>query len=155
MDSFNNLKLPLDYKTVKYRRTPDPQFDITNPNLLGEMYNDKMDENKHDLGFLNKFGWKHFAWAFYKLLPGKWLPPHVDHFENYTKHYNIKDKTKIKRSIVFLEDWRPGHVFCLENRIILNWRAGDYYTWRHDASHWGGNFGDEARYTLQLTGVYE
>ena len=61
MDSFNNLELPFDFKTVDYKRVPDPQFDIEQKNLLGEMYNDKMDNHKHDLNFLNKFGWQNFA----------------------------------------------------------------------------------------------
>ena len=155
MDSFNNLELPFDFKTVDYKRLPDPQFDIEQKNLLGEMYNDKMDNDKHNLNFLNKFGWQNFAWALYKLPPGNWIPPHVDHFENYSKHYAIKDKSKIKRALVFLEDWQPGHLFVLEEKIVLNWKSGDYYIWTYNQQHWGGNFGAEIRYTLQLTGVYE
>jgi len=155
MGSYNNIALPFDFQTLDYKRVPDPAFDITNKNLLGEMYNDKMDMDHHDLNFLNKFGWKNFAWAFYKLTPNSWIPPHKDHFLNYSKHYKINDKTKIKRALVFLEDWHPGHVFGIENKIITGWQAGDYYTWDIDTNHWGGNFGTETRYTLQLTGVNE
>jgi len=153
MDLFSNLDFPFDFKTLDYKRVPDPQFDIADKNLLGEIYNDKMDGDKHDLNFLNKFGWKNFAWAFYKMPPGKYIPSHVDHFENYSKFYKVADRSKIKRTLVFLEDWKPGHVFVLKQQLILDWKAGDFYTWAHDEEHWGGNFGTEQRYTLQLTGT--
>jgi len=146
-------KLPFDFKKLNYQRVPDPQFDISDKSILGEMYNDKMDANKNNLDFLNDFGWQNFAWGFYKLSPGKWIPPHVDHFENYARFYNITDKSKIKRALIFLEDWKPGHTFMLNNKLVLNWKAGDCYTWKHNTKHWGGNFGVEQRYTLQLTGI--
>jgi len=154
MDSYNNIiDLPFDFKTLDYQRLPDFNFDYKNNSLLGEMYNDKINEGKHDLSHLNIKSWKNFAWCFYKLSPGRWVPPHKDHFVNYAKFYNISNKDKIKRSLLFLEDWKPGHVFGLDNQIILNWKANDSYTWNSNTQHWGGNFGEVARYTLQLTGT--
>ena len=55
--------------------------------------------------------------------------------------------------MVFLEDWKPGHVFGMNNEIIINWKSGETYEWSYDVEHWGGNFGTEDRYTLQLTGT--
>jgi len=153
MDSFNNLVLPFDFKELDYQRQPDIQFDTYNQHLLGEIYNDKMDAGQNDLSFLNKFNLKNFAWAFYKLPPGRWVPPHTDHFKNYSSFYKVRDKSKIKRIHLFLEDWKPGHLFVLENELVLNWKAGEYHMWGHEAEHWGGNFGVEDRYTIQLTGT--
>tara|TARA_R110000803_G_scaffold135410_1_gene202416 strand:- start:64 stop:540 length:477 start_codon:yes stop_codon:yes gene_type:complete len=154
MDLYNNIiNLPFDFKKLDYERCPDPQFDISKKTLLGEMYNDKLDNNKNDLSHLNVKKWKNFAWCFYKLNPGHWIPPHVDHFKHYSKFYKIKDKSKIVRTLIFLEDWAPGHVFCTENNLILHWKANDGLTWKPTDIHWGGNFGNTERYTLQLTGI--
>ena len=131
----------------------DENFDYTKKSLLGEMYNDKLDKDKHDLSHLNVKGWQNFAWCFYKLTPGRWLPPHKDHFKNYCNYYKISNKNKIMRTIVFLEDWKPGHVFGVNDDVNLKWNAYDSITWNVEEVHWGGNFGSEPRYTLQLTGV--
>lgn len=152
MDYYNNIDLPFNFKTLNYQRQPDLQFDIRNHNILGELYNDKIDNGKHNLSHLNIKKWKHFAWCFYKLVPGQWVPPHKDHFLNYSKFYNIQHKENIQRTLIFLEDWKSGHVFGIEDKIVINWKANDSYTWAPDIEHWGGNFGTEDRYTLQLTG---
>jgi len=152
MDYYNNLELPFNFKNLDYQRVPDLQFDISNNSLLGEMYNDKIDNGKHDLSHLNLDKWKNFAWSVYKLSPGKWVPPHVDHFGNYSKFYNIKNKNTVRRKLIFLENWKPGHFFILKGKVYTNWRANDYATWTNEDSHCGGNFGSEDRYTIQLTG---
>lgn len=142
-----------NFKDLEYQRLPDFKFDYTKQSLLGEMYNDKIDNGKNDLSYLNINKWKNFAWCFYKLPAGRWVPPHKDHFANYSKFYNITNKDKIKRTLVFLEDWKPGHVFVLDDQIIINWKANDSFTWNTNTEHWGGNFGEQTRYTLQLTGT--
>jgi len=154
MDSYNNLiKLPFDFRKLEYQRLADFNFDFKNTSLLGEMYNDKIDDGKNDLSHLNTRGWKNFAWCFYRLAPGKWVPPHKDHYVNYSKFYKVSDKNKIYRTLLFLEDWKPGHVFGLDKQVILGWKANDSYTWNAGTEHWGGNFGERMRYTLQLTGT--
>ena len=155
MDSFNNITFSFNFKELPYQRLPDVQFGSNDENVLGEMYNDALDDGANDLSFLNKYNWKNFAWCFYKLKPGYWIPPHIDHYENYSKHYGINDKSKIMRTLLFLEDWKPGHVFGCDKEIITGWKKFDSYTWKHDAEHWGGNFGTEDRYTIQLTGVIQ
>ena len=156
MYSYKNIiKLPFDIKSLKYERFPDENFDYTKQSLLGEMYNKKMDKDKQELSHLNVKGWQNFAWCFYKLTPGRWVPPHKDHFKNYCNYYKISDKNKIMRTIIFLEDSKPGHVFGINDDVILKWNAYDSITWNVEEIHWGGNFGSEQRYTLQLTGTEE
>ena len=157
MHSYNTyskfLELPFDFKHLEYRKQPDVKFNNENNSLLGELYNDKLDCGKHDLSHLNVNGWKNFAWCFYKLAPGKWIPPHKDHFQNYSIYYRVKDSDKIRRTMIFLEDWKPGHVFGIEDKVVIGWNAHDSYTWDNDTEHWGGNFGESVRYNLQLTGT--
>ena len=151
--SNNNIDLPFDFTKLKYQRVPDLQFDISKTSLLGEMYNDNMDKGKHDLRHLNVDELDNFAWCFYVLQPGAWVPPHKDHFSNYMKYYNVEDRSLIMRKLVFLEPWKSGHVFGIDNEISLGWKANQSITWSSETSHWGGNFGTEPRYTLQITGV--
>jgi hypothetical protein len=148
----NDLTLPLDFRKLAYQKFPDAKLVVTEPNILGSMYNDKMDDGKNDLSRINFRGWNNFAWCFYKLDPGHWVPPHVDHFINYAKYYGIKDTTKIQRILMFLEDWYPGQVFGVDDKVFLKWKKYDYVTWQNGTEHWGGNFGNNIRYTLQLTG---
>ena len=154
MYSYKNIiKLPFDIKSLKYERLPDENFDYTKKSLLGEMYNDKLDKDKHDLSHLNVKGWQNFAWCFYKLTPGRWLPPHKDHFKNYCNYYKISNKNKIMRTIVFLEDWKPGHYFEVNNKPCVNWKAGQYILLDQTMWHRSGNVGVDKKYTAQVTGV--
>ena len=80
------------------------------------------------------------------------LPVHQDHYTKYQQVANITDPQKIRRAIVFLEDWASGHYFEVDGNPILNWRAGDYVIWEYDTPHFAGNFGITPRYTVQITG---
>jgi uncharacterized protein YijF (DUF1287 family) len=78
---------------------------------------------------------------------------HKDHYNKYSELYNIKDRNLIIRAIVFLEDWKSGHCFEIDNTPITQWRAGDWVSWLFDTPHMAANIGVEDRYTLQITGV--
>jgi hypothetical protein len=53
---------------------------------------------------------------------------------------------------MFLEDWKPGHVFIWEDQYISNYKAGDLYKWYDPMMYHGVvNIGHETRYTLQIT----
>lgn len=96
--------------------------------------------------------WKDVGLAFDKADPGYIIPWHTDHFTNYSKRFG-HDRTKVKRRIVFLEDWKTGHYFQLEDKVYVNWRQGEYVDWSSEQGHMGANVGHEPRYTLQITGV--
>ena len=55
--------------------------------------------------------------------------------------------------MVFLENWKTGHYFQLENDVYTYWRQGEYVEWSSEQAHMGANVGPEPRYTLQITGV--
>jgi hypothetical protein len=84
---------------------------------------------------------------------GTILPTHGDLYLRYVELFNLKgQEQRIRRAIVFLEDWKPGHYFEGNNIAKVNWRAGDVVEWQYDASHLAANLGLEPRYTLQITG---
>lgn len=79
------------------------------------------------------------------------MPTHVDHFRRYCEIFNI-DRTKVRRALIFLEDWKPGHYFEVAGKGFVNWKAGDFCMWEPDVDHAASNIGIEPRYTLQITG---
>ena len=124
-----------------------------NKELYGKMYNALMDEGNTQLDFSHLLPWKNIGWNFYKFEPGKWLRPHKDHFIFYKKFNRLQTDEKIMRCNIFLQDWKPGHVFGVEDKVITHWKKNDYFMWDSTVEHWAGNFGTEDRYTLQLTGL--
>ena len=57
--------------------------------------------------------------------------------------------------MVFLEDWRSGHIMEVDDQQLTGWKAGDWVGWRYDTPHLAANLGTTDRYTLQITGTYE
>lgn len=151
-----DMTLKLDYTKLSYVRKKDAVIDnVSNQNVLGEMFSDVENKGKFDLNYVNIFQIKNMGWCFYRLPPKNVVPLHIDHFSNYIKHYEIKDKTKIVRVLIMLEDWKPGHYFEADSQSFTQWQAMDYVMWSYDTPHLGGNMGDQVRYSLQLTGTID
>ena len=93
------------------------------------------------------------GFVFYRMDTLDIMPTHVDHFNTYCRVFN-KDRKEVRRAIVFLEDWKPGHYFQIDNVGVVNYKAGEYVLWAPDVPHAASNIGVEPRYTLQITGTY-
>lgn len=91
--------------------------------------------------------------AFHCLLPGHYLPTHIDRYNFYIKKHNILDHNTIKRYVVFLEDWADGHLLSVNTNIYSQWTAGDIVGWNGHTPHSAINLGIVNRYTLQVTGI--
>lgn len=104
---------------------------------------------------------KEFSWisnkgyAIHKMLPNKMLPLHKDKYSYYSSQLGVKDLNLIVRVIVFLEDFKLGHILQIEGTPVNQWRAGDYVMWQGQKSHVAANLGLEDRYTLQITGLID
>ena len=99
----------------------------------------------------NEIGLKDIGVCFYKMTTGIILPTHSDHYNTYKIKFNC-ELDQINRVLIFLEDWKSGHYFEVENNPIMNYKAGTFIQWKGDAKHMAANIGEEHRYTLQLTG---
>jgi len=147
-----DIAVGVNFHHLPYSRKPDAVIDnMNNPALLGEMFADIDNNGIYNFDQLNTQGWHNMAWCFYRLNAGCVVPPHVDHFINYTKYYKIEDRTKILRTLIFLEDWKFGHYFKADDTSFTHWRTMDYVAWSHDTIHSGSNTGDDIMYTLQIT----
>jgi hypothetical protein len=100
-----------------------------------------------------EMGWKDIGTSYYRMGTGTILPTHSDLYLRYIDIFKLQGQEHtIRRAIVFLEDWRPGHYFEGADKPTVNWHAGDVIEWQYDAPHLAANLGLDPRYTLQITG---
>lgn len=109
--------------------------------------------NYQFIKIFQEMGWKDIGTSYYRMGTGTILPTHSDLYLRYVDVFKLQGQEhKIRRAIVFLEDWRPGHYFEGNSRPTVNWHAGDVIEWAYDAPHMAANLGLDPRYTLQITG---
>lgn len=105
--------------------------------------------------FFTLFEWANIGVSFYCMKTCDFLPLHTDHYITYRERFNITDPNRVKRAIVFLEDWKSGHYFEIKGIPMMPWKAGDWVAWDFDCEHAAGNIGPENRYTVQITGYID
>jgi hypothetical protein len=109
--------------------------------------------NYQFIKIFQEMGWKDIGTSYYRMGTGTILPTHSDLYLRYVDVFKLQGQEHtIRRAIVFLEDWRPGHYFEGNDWPTVNWRAGDVVEWQYDAPHLAANLGLDPRYTLQITG---
>ena len=100
-----------------------------------------------------EMGWKDIGLAFYRMPTGTVMPVHSDLYKRYVELFNLQGKEQsIRRALVLLEDWKPGHYLEVEGRPYVEWKAGTTVEWVYSTPHSAANIGLEDRYTLQITG---
>ena len=152
-DDFKNLNYiyyPLKNTHDEKRWIEEGYGNIT---LNGGVYN--MDQPMPDYAqpFFTLMPWDNVGIAFYQQTTLQMLPLHQDSYISFRRVFNIEDPSVIWRCIVFLEDWRSGHYFEIDNKGFTNWKKGDYVFWNYDVPHFAANIGLEPRYTMQITGM--
>jgi len=90
--------------------------------------------------------------AVMKQMPGQTLPSHVDTFYKISNDYGVDPKECIRVNI-FLEDWKSGHYFEINENPVLQWKRGDAIMIEKDEPHLSANNGMVPKYTMQVTGV--
>jgi len=150
-----------------------------NLNYINEPFNDvKLSAKWTALGYSNKFtgdmcdmrstqptwnqrvvdiftaqGWRDIGTSYYRMNTGTVLPTHGDLYLKYIDLFNLQgQESSIRRAVVFLNDWEPGHYAEYCNEPFVNWLAGSTVEWSYDAPHMAANLGLTPRYTLQVTG---
>lgn len=152
------------FKTLNYVREPFNDPDAVNrwvhlgfgPKIVGEMCDMKQPQpvwNEKFIALYEEMGWKDIGTSYYRMTPGTVMPTHQDLYKNYLKKFNLEGRESfIRRAIVFLEDWQPGHYLDCMGQAFVHWRAGDVVDWIYDTPHSAANVGLTDRYTLQITG---
>lgn len=95
--------------------------------------------NKHnfDLSLNLPFS---YAWWIVLMYPGQFLPVHVD---------PDNPAGKFIRYWIPLQDYIPGHMFVINNRLVTDYKSGDAYK-MDDSEHYAANVSTVPRLTLQL-----
>lgn len=90
---------------------------------------------------------------FMKIPPGSLIPWHCDTYGYFVKKFDIssEDIPKIKRAIVFIDEWQFGQSIQFGKDILHNWKRGDIYTWDHEAWHGAANYGNQDLIVMQVT----
>lgn len=151
---------PEDYKNLTYVKQPLMESEIQEwknkgydyvKSFSGSMYDNRNPMPEFVKRFENLFPYKNMTYNFYKMSQLEIMPEHVDHFQTYMKLFNQEYKN-VKRILVMLEDWKPGHYLEIAGIGFTKWIAGDYFEWDSDVPHAAANIGVDDRYTLQITG---
>lgn len=109
--------------------------------------------NERFVNIYEQMGWKDIGTSYYRMSTGTVLPTHGDLYLRYIELFKLQGQEhRIRRAVVFLEDWKSGHYAEYNGSAKVDWRAGDVVEWCYDTSHMAANLGLEPRYTLQITG---
>ena len=109
--------------------------------------------NQRFLDIFAGMGWKDIGTSYYRMSTGTILPTHGDLYLKYIDLFDLKGREHtIRRAIVLLEDWKPGHYLEIIGKPIIEYKAGTVIEWPVDTPHLAANIGLEDRYTLQITG---
>jgi hypothetical protein len=109
--------------------------------------------NEGIIDVFKQMGWKDIGTSYYRMGPGTILPTHSDLYLRYIDIHGLRGREQtIRRAVVFLEDWKPGHYAEYCDTPYTGWKAGQTVEWAYDAPHMAANMGLEDRYTLQVTG---
>ena len=124
--------------------------------FTGDMCDMRSPQPSWNQNFIDIFldmGWKDIGTSYYRMNTGTVLPTHSDLYSKYIKIHNLQgQEQRIRRAVIFLEDWKPGHYAEYMNQPCVNWSAGQVMEWNYDTPHMAANMGLEPRYTLQITG---
>lgn len=150
-----------DFKSLPYVKQPITDEEIDKwqsqgydyvKSFSGSMYDNRNPMPDWITSMEKLFGMYNQTYTVYRMDTLEIMPTHSDHFNTYCR-LNNTTPDKVERTILMLEDWKPGHYFELDGVGYVNWKAGDWFKWRGDVPHAASNIGTESRYTLQITGM--
>lgn len=153
-----------EFKTLDYNREPFNDPESVNqwlhlgfgPKMVGEMCDMRKPQPRWNHIFIEmyeKMGWKDVGTSYYRMTPGTVIPEHRDLYKTYVQKFGLQtQENTIRRAVIFLEDWSPGHYLDCMGQAFVHWRAGDVVEWTYDTPHSAANIGFTDRYTLQITG---
>lgn len=149
------------FKNLSYIKEPFNDIDAINEwrKIYGDIFDTgEMVDYRHSqpdwtTKIIDYIGLNLAGSSYYRMKPGKILPYHRDTYIRYINHNKITNLKQIHRAIIFLEEWKPGHIFEIDGFPINNYKAGTFVMWQYDTLHLAANIGLHDRYTLQITGV--
>jgi hypothetical protein len=156
---WNNEYKDLDYRNEQFNDTTNIERWLSlgySNKFTGDMCDMRGTQPSWNQRFVNiytEMGWKNIGTSYYRMNTGTVLPTHQDLYLRYIQIFQLQDQEhRIRRAVIFLENWKPGHYAEYNDIPKVNWQAGDVVEWQYDMPHMAANLGIEPRYTLQITG---
>jgi hypothetical protein len=109
--------------------------------------------NDKFIRYFEELRWRDIGTSYYRMDTCTILPQHQDTYKRYVELFKLEGQEhRIRRAIVFLENWQSGHYLELKGVPVTGWKKGFTVMWANDAPHMAANIGLTPRYTLQITG---
>jgi len=132
-----------------YRQTFETEKYYTAENSsIWQMFHEESPQWVHNLATKLPQDFEHHVVSVINIPPGQTVPYHKDKHYMLQKEYGIGDTW---RYLIFLEDWKAGHYFEVENEPFVKWKAGDWLKFHQSEWHLGGNMGIDPFYSAQVT----
>lgn len=149
-DDLNSLVFTDYQKCYTQYKTLEKYYNEYNSSVY-QMFDEDVPMWAKELVNKISYSFKHYVVSLIKINPGQTVPHHLD------KHFKIKEKYgdgKTDRFLIFLENWKRGHYFEIQDQPYIKWNCGDWVKFGPDDWHIGGNMGDEPLYLAQITVLY-
>jgi hypothetical protein len=65
---------------------------------------------------------------------------------------SVGQDKNIRRVLIALENWQPGHMLMFGQTTWTNWKAGDVVYWEYGVPHGAANMGYTPRISVSITG---
>lgn len=131
-----------------------PMFDGSRPGFASTAMSNfiGLDYDQAQAGARRDYGYD----SFHIQRPGQMLMYHYDLYYAIIRDVDPElawKPEKLRRFTIFMEDWKPGHVWIVGNTTYSHWKAGEVITWNwQDMPHGTANLHHHNRYSLHLTG---
>ena len=149
----------LDYVQEPFNDSDDVQRWLAQgyqAKICGDMADRRMAQPSWNHRFIDLWtakGWQDIGTSYYRMAKGTVMPVHQDRYVKYIQLFDLQGREhSIRRALILLEDWKPGHYLEVQGRPFVDWKAGTVVEWPYDTPHMAANIGLEPRYTLQITG---
>jgi hypothetical protein len=73
-------------------------------------------------------------------------------FENFSEKTKL-NKSRIWQACLFLDEWKSGHYFEIQNKPLTCYKKGDYAVWTYDENFLQANLGSDNMYILEILGI--
>jgi len=131
-----------------YRQTAEIEKYYNDQNSSIWQILDESPQWVHDLAKQVPQDFEHHVVSVLRNDPGQTIPLHRDRHTVLQEKYGPGDTW---RYLIFLEDWKNGHYFEIQNQPVVQWQAGDWIKFHRSEWHMGSNSGWEPFYSAQIT----
>jgi hypothetical protein len=136
------------------------EYDEQNIRYIIAGYNDKNTQYYQSFDLPDEYHtfaksiFSEYSLSVIKQMPGQTIPEHFDTFYKFSEKNNCR-KEDVCRLNFFLEEWKTGHYFEIDDEPYVKWGKMSFKVIRYGHPHLSGNMGMEPKYTMQITGLYE